>query len=73
MVRTAVIRDDSVQMIKLPKNVALPDGVREVVILRDGPRRIIVPADSQWDDFFDAPGVDLGDRDQPKPPIREPF
>ncbi|WP_282187013.1 hypothetical protein [Azospirillum sp. B21] len=44
---------------------------REVVILREGPRRVIVPADSVWDDFFDSPGSTFPDRDQPAPQERE--
>ncbi len=24
-----------------------------------------------WDDFFDAPGVDLGEREQPEPQARQ--
>ena len=51
----------------------VPPGVREVRIFRDGARRIIVPAEAAWDDFFDAPGIDLGERDQPAAQIRESF
>jgi antitoxin VapB len=47
--------------------------VREVAILRDGARRVIVPANAVWDDFFDAPGVDLGERIQPEAETREAF
>jgi hypothetical protein len=54
---------------KSPEGAAA--GVREVTNLRDGPRRIIAPADAAWDDFFDSPGIDLGERDQPEIPIRE--
>ena len=39
----------------------------------DGKRRVIVPADAIWDDFFDAPGVDLGEREQPAAQARETF
>ena len=39
---------------RLPKEVAFPEGVRAVRILREGKRRVIVPADAVWDDFFDA-------------------
>jgi antitoxin VapB len=53
--------------------VAFPEGVRAVTILREGKRRVIVPADAVWDDFFDAPGVDLGERDQPIAQVREGF
>jgi antitoxin VapB len=45
----------------------------EVVIVPDGPRRIIVPAEMAWDDFFDAPGIDLGAREQPAMQEREHF
>jgi len=48
-----------------------PEGVREVTILRDGPRRVIVPASAVWDDFFDAPGVDIAEREQPRSEARE--
>ena len=57
----------------LPRDVAFPDAVREVVVLRDGPRRVIVPADSAWDDFFAKPGIDMSDRDEPAHQAREDF
>jgi antitoxin VapB len=47
--------------------------VSEVIVLRDGERRVIIPADRSWDDFFDAPGIDLGERDQPESQERESF
>ena len=47
------------QTVRLAKDVAFPDSVTEVTIIRDGPRRIIVPAGGQWDDFFDAPGIPI--------------
>ncbi|MHA8048519.1 type II toxin-antitoxin system VapB family antitoxin, partial [Roseomonas mucosa] len=59
------------QAVRLPKGVAFGEGVREVVILRDGPRRVIAPADALWDDFFAGPGVDLDDRQQPAMQERE--
>ena len=46
-----------------PKDVAFPEGVRDVTILRDGVRRVIVPADQAWNDFFGAPGVELSERE----------
>lgn len=73
MTRTTLFQSNRSQAVRLPKEVAFPEGVRSVVILRDGKRRLIVPADAAWDDFFDAPGVDLGDRDQPEPQSREPL
>jgi antitoxin VapB len=61
------------QAVRLPKDVAFPASVREVTILRDGVRRIIVPVNAAWDDFFAAPGVDLGERNQPPVQAREDF
>lgn len=65
MVETTLFKSNKSQAVRLPKDVAFPEGVREVAIIRDGKRRIIVPADSSWDDFFAAPGINLGSRDQP--------
>ena len=73
MVRTTVFQSNRSQAVRLPKDVAFPEGVKEVRILRDGRRRVIVPANAVWDDFFDAPGVDLGARDQPLAQMREAF
>ncbi len=71
MTRTTLFHSNRSQAVRLPKDVAFPEGVREVAILRDGARRVIVPANAVWDDFFAAPGVDLGERDQPAMQDRE--
>ena len=73
MTRTNLFRSNRSQAVRLPKDVAFPPGVKEVAVLRHGKRRIIVPANSIWDDFFDAPGVDLPERDQPEAQERDRF
>lgn len=73
MTRTTVFRTNRSQAVRLPKDVAFPANVREVTILRDGARRVIVPADSVWDDFFDSPGIEIGEREQPPIQKRESF
>ena len=73
MTQTTLFQTNRSQAVRFPKEVAFPEGVREVTILRDGPRRVIVPASAVWDDFFDAPGVDIAEREQPQGEIREPF
>lgn len=73
MTRTTLFQSNRSQAVRLPKDVAFPEGVRSVTVLRDGKRRVIVPSDAVWDDFFEAPGVDLGERDQPAAPARERF
>jgi antitoxin VapB len=65
MTRTKLFRSNRSQAVRLPKDVAFPDDVKEVDILRDGRRRVIVPANAIWDDFFDTPGIDLPPREQP--------
>ena len=65
MTRTTIFRSNRSQAVRLGKDVAFPDDVKEVTILRDGRRRVIVPSDAVWDDFFAGPGVDLGARVQP--------
>ena len=73
MVRTTVFRSNRSQAVRLPKDVAFPAGVKEVTVLREGKRRVIVPASAVWDDFFEAPGIDLGPRGQPVAQKRESF
>ena len=69
MTRTTVFQSNRSQAVRLPKDVAFPKDVKEVAVLRDGKRRVIVPANAVWDDFFDAPGIELAARDQP--PVQE--
>jgi antitoxin VapB len=71
MVRTKLFQSNRSQAVRLPKDVAFPEGVRDVHVLREGRKRVIVPAGAVWDDFFDAPGVDLGPREQPAAQDRE--
>jgi len=71
MVETTLFKSNKSQAVRLPKAVAFPEGVREVTIIRDGKRRIIAPADSSWDDFFAAPGIDIDLRDQPAVQLRD--
>jgi len=64
--KTTILRRERLQVIRLSEDVAFPDGVREVVVFREGKRRVIVPADSSWDDFFEEDGIDIGEREQPE-------
>ena len=71
MVRTKLFQSNRSQAVRLAREVAFPETVQEVTVIREGARRIIVPADSTWDDFFDAPGIEIGDREQPEMQHRE--
>ncbi len=71
MVTTTLFKSNKSQAVRLPKDVAFPEDVRAVTIIREGNRRVIVPAESSWDDFFAAPGIDLEPRDQPPIQLRD--
>ena len=71
--RSTLFKSNRSQAVRLPKELAFPDGVKQVAIRKLGKARVIAPADSAWDDFFDSPGVDLGKREQPEADKREPF
>lgn len=73
LARTSLFLSNRSQAVRLPKAMAFAPEVREVVIVPDGPRRIIAPAGAAWDDFFDAPGIDLAERNQPVIQERERF
>jgi antitoxin VapB len=66
MTRTKRSRSNRLQALRLPKSLAFPDSVKEVSVVREGNRRVIAPANAAWDDFFDAPAIDLPARDQPR-------
>jgi len=58
------------QAVRLPKSVAFPEGVEEVIVRRVGKSVIITPKNALWDDFFERePNLDFPDREQP--PVQE--
>jgi len=72
-VRTRVIRSNGWQTVRLPSETAFPEGVRDVVVRREGRRRTIVPANAAWNDFFEASGMEFPERVQPAATKREAF
>ena len=72
---TRLFKSNRTQAVRLPRDVAFPDSVTDVRIFKDGNRRVIVPADSTWDDFFaEEPCHDFPEREeQPDPQEREAF
>ena len=65
MTSTKLFLSGDAQALRLPKSVEFPAGVTDVVIRRVGRPLVISPVKSVWDDFFDEPGIDLGQRTQP--------
>jgi antitoxin VapB len=62
--RSTLFRSNRSQAVRIPKEIAFPDTVKQVVIRKVGEARVITPVDALWDDFFDRPGAaDFPDRD----------
>ena len=74
---TVIFKSNQTQAVRLPKDVAFPEGVREVEIIKVGNSRIISPVGQRWDSFFAAgPHVSedfLTERDQGEFEEREPL
>jgi antitoxin VapB len=49
---TKLFKSNQTQAVRLPKDVAFPDDVREVEIIKVGNSRIISPVGHRWDAFF---------------------
>lgn len=73
-VQTKLFKSNRSQAVRLPKQIAFPESVKDVEITAIGSKRIIVPAGQSWDDWFDSPGVSsdfMTERKQPEDQIRE--
>jgi antitoxin VapB len=74
---TTLFKSNQTQAVRLPKDVAFPDDVREVEIIKVGNSRIISPVGKRWDGFFADPDKIsndfLTDREQGKFEEREPM
>lgn len=67
--KTKVFMSNRSQAVRLPKSVALPDKIKDVVIVAIDNMRIITPAGESWDDWFDRRGVSdefMAEREQPQ-------
>jgi len=53
MVTTTVFRSNKTQAVRLPKAVEFPQDVRLVSIRQEGVGRIIEPAGTSWQQWFD--------------------
>jgi len=53
--QTKIFKSNRSQAVRLPKNVAFPDGVSKVIIRKVGKSRIITPVNALWDEFFALP------------------
>lgn len=76
MEQASVFMSNKSQAVRLPKPVALPDSVKKVDVVALGRARLIVPAGTAWESWFDGEGVSddfMTSRDQPQEQDREGF
>jgi antitoxin VapB len=75
-VKTKVFKSNRSQAVRLPKEVAFSECIKDVEITAIGNKRIISPAGQSWDEWFDSPGVSrdfMEERKQPEDQGRESF
>jgi antitoxin VapB len=73
-VKTKIFKSNRSQAVRLPKEVAFSETIKDVEIVAIGNRRIISPAGQSWDEWFDGPGVSddfMNERQQPEDQQRE--
>jgi antitoxin VapB len=77
MTSSKVFTSNRSQAVRLPKDVAFPEDVHRVDILKIGRSRVIVPQGKRWDDLFQngprASGDFTAEREQPVAEEREPL
>lgn len=57
--RASVFKSNRSQAVRIPKEFAFADGVKQVYIRRDGTSLVLTPVDDFWDRFFEE-GPNLG-------------
>jgi antitoxin VapB len=63
----ALFKSNRNQAVRIPKDMEFAEGIKRVVIKKDGDNIVISPVKSSWDDFFDRPPCpDFPERDQPQ-------
>lgn len=77
MTGSTVFTSNRSQAVRLPKDVAFPEGVHRVDILKIGRSRVIVPRGKRWDDLFlGGPAATedfMAERAEPPAEDREPL
>jgi antitoxin VapB len=63
------------QAVRIPKDLAFAENIKDIIIRRSGDAIIITPAENFWDDFFDrGPNPDFPERfPQGEYEVREEF
>ena len=76
MAQATIFTNNKSQAVRIPKALEFPEDVKKVSIIPVGNGRLITPADSSWDSWFEEEGVTadfMDDREQPDDQEREGF
>ncbi len=68
MTQATIFKNNKSQAIRIPKALAFPDGVEKVSMIPMGNARLITPAGTAWDSWFDGESVTtdfMNEREQP--------
>ncbi|NJM51238.1 MAG: AbrB/MazE/SpoVT family DNA-binding domain-containing protein [Sphingomonadales bacterium] len=57
--KSRIFKSNRSQAVRIPKDLAFPDTIKDVIIRRSGNDLIISPKDTFWEDFFAQPGIDI--------------
>jgi len=71
--RASVFKSNRSQAVRIPKELAFPDSVKQVVVRKQGRSLVITPVNQFWDEFFDLPGIDIAEPAELPQQIRESF
>ena len=69
--RAAVFKSNRSQAVRIPKDIAFPESVKQVVVRKQGRSLVITPVNQFWDEFFDQPGIDIQEPSELPYDIRE--
>lgn len=76
-VTTKLFMSNRTQAVRLPKDLAFPEGVTEVELIKQGSGVLILPKGLSWEDYFDrgtrASDDFMAERIQPPAEEREPL
>lgn len=76
MTQATLFTNNKSQALRIPKALEFPAGIKKVRIIPIGNARLIAPAETSWDSWFDDEGVTadfMVEREQPADQEREAF
>ena len=76
MTQATLFTNNKSQALRIPKALEFPAGIKKVSIISLGNARLIAPAETSWDSWFDDEGVTddfMAEREQPDDQEREAF